>query len=108
MYGLTGFRWGEKYRGVDFRAFNHELFMADADNWGAVFLIRTGPAEFSERVVTLIKATGMYRQQDGYLVHVATGERVTVPDEETYLRYAGMSYVEPEKTLAPKATVARR
>lgn len=27
-------RWGEKYRGVMFRGFRHEVFIADAMNWG--------------------------------------------------------------------------
>jgi DNA polymerase/3'-5' exonuclease PolX len=96
IYGATGFRWGERYRGVDFRGFNHELFFADADNWGAMLLIRTGPADFSQRVVTALKNGGMYRQQDGYLW--ANGDvKVPVPDEQTYLRLAGMPWKEPHE-----------
>lgn len=97
VYGGAGYRWGDKYRGVDYRGFNNEIFCADADNWGNTFLIRTGPAEFSQRVVTRLKDGGMYRQVEGYLIHVHTADRVPVPDEETYFRLAGMQYVPPER-----------
>lgn len=76
IYGTTGFRWGEKYRGVDYRGFNHELFCADADNFGCIYTIRTGPAEFSQRLVTMMKQRGMYRQQDGYVITQRDGQRV--------------------------------
>jgi len=96
IYGGTGYRWGTRYRGCDFRGFNHEIFTAEPDNFGAILLIRTGPAEFSERFVKRLKDGGMYRQRDGYVWHVATGERVPVADEAAYFRLAGMPYVEPE------------
>jgi DNA polymerase/3'-5' exonuclease PolX len=96
VYGWSGYRWGEIYRGCDFRGFNHEFFLADPDNFGGTLLIRTGPAEFSERVVTRMKDGGMYRQRDGYVWRVGTGERVPVADEAAYFRLAGMPYVEPE------------
>lgn len=89
-------RWGEKYRGILFRGFKHEIFTATALNWGAQLLNRTGPAEYSERVVTMLKHGGMYRQQDGNLIHVASGEAVVVPDEETYCQLAGIQYQKPE------------
>lgn len=95
-YG-NGHRWGDRYFGADFRGFNHEVFCADAENWGAMLLIRTGPADFSQRVVTKLKDGGMYRQVDGYLVHVRSQSRVPVPDEASYFKLAGLDYIEPEK-----------
>lgn len=59
-------RWGEKYRGADFRGFNHEVFQADADNWGPQLAIRTGPADYSKMLVTKLMSRG-YRQRDGYV-----------------------------------------
>jgi DNA polymerase/3'-5' exonuclease PolX len=97
LYGASeGFRWGEKLKGCDFCGRKHELWTADAENWGAIMLIRTGPADFSERVVSVLKQGGVYRQVEGRLIHVASGRAVPTPDEETYLGYAGMGYVEPE------------
>lgn len=95
-YG-NGNRWGDKYRGVDFRGFNHEVFTADVANFGSVLLIRTGPADFSERMVTRLRNGGMYRQMDGYVKHVASGEVVPVADEAAYFALLGMRYIEPER-----------
>ncbi len=97
IYGGTGPRWGNLYRGVEFRGMLNEIYTATETNWGNQLVIRTGSADFSERVVTMLKRGGMYRQQDGYLIHVASGEIVPCPDEQTYLKLAGMAWVEPEK-----------
>lgn len=95
-YG-NGYRWGDKHRGAEFRGFTHELFTADADNFGCQLLIRTGPAEFSERIVTRLKAGGMYRQTDGFVKHVESGQIVPVRDEAAYFALLGMRVIEPEK-----------
>ncbi len=89
-------RWGEKYRGIDFRGFNNEIFTATPENYGAILLIRTGPADFSKRMVERFLNGGMYRQQEGRLIHVASGEAVSIPDEETYFRLLGMEFIKPE------------
>lgn len=96
LYGASGFRWGEKYRGCEFGGMLHEVWTANASNWGCKSIIRTGPADFSERVVTVFKQGGMYRQHEGDLVLVSTGETVPVPDEQTYLKLAGIPWIEPE------------
>jgi DNA polymerase/3'-5' exonuclease PolX len=97
-YG-NGHRWGEKYRGCSWRGFAHEVFQADYDNFGAVLLIRTGPADFSERIVSRFKEGGILRQQDGYLRNVASGEIVPVRDEVAYFKLAGLQYIEPERRV---------
>lgn len=101
VYGQTAtgaplYRWGDKHRGMDFRGFNHEFFTTSEDAWGAQLLIRTGPADYSERVVTALKRGGMYRQVDGRLIHVVSGEPVPVPTEADYVRLAGLGYVVAE------------
>lgn len=95
VYGDAGFRWGEKYRGVDYRGFTHEIFCADAENFGAILAIRTGPADFSRHLVTVMRDHG-YRQEDGYVID-REGRRVAAPDEKAYFRICGMPYLEPEK-----------
>lgn len=60
-----------------------------------MLLIRTGPAEYSQRVVTALKDGGMYRQRDGYLWAGET--MVPVPDERKYLQLAGLPWLEPER-----------
>jgi DNA polymerase/3'-5' exonuclease PolX len=96
LYGETGYRWGDKYRGVDWRGFNNEIFCATPENFGSILAIRTGPAEFSQAAVTRMKQAGMYRQQDGGVVHVQSGDKVPTPDEETFFKFCGMRYVSPE------------
>lgn len=81
-------RWGDLYRGCVFRDFKHEIFSADALNFGPILAIRTGPAEFSERLVTRLKARGEYRQHNGYVVKV-------LPEERTFLELCGEPWTEP-------------
>lgn len=52
IYGTSGFRWGGKARGIEFGGMLHEIYLAEPDNGGSVLAIRTGPAEFSKRLVT--------------------------------------------------------
>ncbi len=60
------FRWGEKYRGIDFRGLNHEIWCADLANWGSILAIRTGPAELAQRLVTALKRKGLVNR-GGYV-----------------------------------------
>jgi DNA polymerase/3'-5' exonuclease PolX len=114
VYGTTGFRWGEKYRGVDFNGHLHEFFCADVDNWGPTLAIRTGPAEFSKQLVTGLLKNG-YRNKDGKvwrcercvcegrdkLCRACEGyglvplEVVPAPDERGYFEMCGVAWVEP-------------
>lgn len=104
-YGETkSHRWGELYRGLVFEGVRHELFTADSLNLGSVLAIRTGPAEFSERLVTLLKQGGRYRQHLGYVRRVHEGHPimaddaiVPVPDEATYFKLCGVPFTIPEQ-----------
>lgn len=87
-------RWGNRYRGIVFEGVRHEVFIADKANWGAILAIRTGPAEFSKRLVTDLRTRG-YRQQGGYLLDNA-GQVIDVPDERTFLEFCGCRWIEPE------------
>jgi hypothetical protein len=57
-YTPTSFRWGGRYRGVDYRGACHEIFCADADNWGATLAIRTGPGSYSKMLVVALQRNG--------------------------------------------------
>ena len=71
-----------------------ELFRADADNWGAIFAIRTGPAEFSKALVShgwhggVMPAT--MKMQDGHLWR--DGQRVATPTEESFFEALGLPH----------------
>jgi DNA polymerase/3'-5' exonuclease PolX len=87
--------WGEKYRGCEFRGFNHEIFTATEDSWGAILAIRTGPAEFSQRLVTALHPRGL--QCDGGRVkYKRDGSTYAVPTEEKFFEACGVEWIEPE------------
>lgn len=121
VYGDTGFRWGEKYRGVEFKGVLQEIYQADADNWGATLAIRTGSAEFSQKLVTGLLRNG-HRNYKGHVwrcepclsdsegfngrhpktcacegTKLLPVEKIAARDEEEYFRLCGIAWTEPEK-----------
>ncbi len=117
IYGALGFRWGDRYRGVDFCAFNNEIFLADSENFGSVLAIRTGPAEFSKSLVIGLLSQRR-RNKDGYVWHcekcpssdkrcektcshcqgtqLHPVEKIPVPSEADFFELANVRLVEPE------------
>ena len=99
-YGETlSNRWGEKYRGVLYKGMKHEIFTADANNWGPILAIRTGPAEFSEELVTRLKGAGRLRMEGGYLKYQHGPNAGTVrpcTNEAEFLTLCGRQWIEPE------------
>ena len=71
-----------------------DLFFATADNWGLIYAIRTGSAEFSHRVLASGWVRNGYKSVDGML----TREGFTVPcrEEADLFRLCGVKWVEPE------------
>ncbi len=89
--------FGERYQRVTWRGCRFDLFACFAPaHWGVLQLIRTGPAEFSHRMVTPkpygFLPMGM-QVKDGQLVD--RGTVLDVPDEEAWFRHVGMDYIEP-------------
>jgi DNA polymerase/3'-5' exonuclease PolX len=111
-YGETRtHRWGEKYRGVLFEGFKHEIFTADEKNLGPILAIRTGPAEFSEHLVKVLKAGGRYRQQEGYLRYAggnSEGQVRACMDEREFFRLCGVPWLEPEQRDAYRPKSSQR
>ncbi len=70
-----------------------DLFIADGNNFGLIFMIRTGSAEFSKRMVTEIKSKGFYCE-GGYL-HSSDDDRIIpVRTEKDFFEITGMKFVE--------------
>jgi DNA polymerase/3'-5' exonuclease PolX len=63
-------------------------------SWGAILAIRTGPADFSQRLVTLCKHRGL-DQRDGRLVARGSGRELATPEERDFFAACGVPYVEP-------------
>jgi len=95
--------YGAKFKRLLFEGFPLDLFsVLDPDQWGVIFAIRTGPAEFSKRLVTKQEHGGMMpegmRVSDGYLWGGdATGPCVPCREESGFFRAIGADYIEPEK-----------
>lgn len=72
-----------------------DLFFAEEGNWGIIYAMRTGSAEYSHRVL----ANGWVRQgfhsEDGYLYR--NGAKYEVREEEDLFKLLGLMYVEPEE-----------
>lgn len=89
--------WGERQRAVQFRGATHELFLADADNWGSMMVIRTGPAAFSRFVVTELRRCG-FKHEGGRVIDCskAIDPVVPTPDERSVFDLIGIAYREPK------------
>lgn len=101
--------WGERYKKfwlpVGERLLQVDLFLADADNWGSIFTIRTGSLAFSKALVTHIRYKTPYMQEDGYLRRQANGVIVPVPEEIDYFERAGVLWIPAVKRTGPEALV---
>jgi DNA polymerase/3'-5' exonuclease PolX len=70
-----------------------DLFFATPENWGYIFGIRTGPAEYSANVLARGWVGNGYKGKDGMLTY--EGSPVPVKEEEDFFRLCGVAYVEP-------------
>lgn len=95
-------RKGRVYRGYDFDGMLNEIFCCTLGNWGPTLAIRTGPAEFSEMLVTKMKAGKRFCQSDGYVTYASgenKGTKIECYSEEVYFNYCNVDYLPPEKRL---------
>jgi DNA polymerase (family 10) len=102
--------WGDRYMKGVFESgpggvtVQLDLFMVSPPaEWGVVYLIRTGSADFSHTMVTRIQNYGL-RSESGHLVDTRRhgfkrGEHPTVPcpTEEEFFRLAQMPFIPPEQ-----------
>lgn len=75
-----------------------DLFFADAFNWGWIYAIRTGPAEFSHRILAIGLNRRGLTSKDGY-VQDTDGNHIQVKEEEDLFNLIGQSFVEPEERI---------
>lgn len=66
--------------------------------WGVIFAIRTGPALYSQYLVTRAREFG-YRVKDGRLLNGA--DVVPTPDEQSFFGALRLEYAEPPARRAP-------
>lgn len=87
-------RWGQKYRGFMYDGLRVEVFIADAENWGYQYWLRTGPAEANVYVMQwLAWKLSPIRAKDGYWWW---GEhQLKVESEEAMFTLLGLPFIRP-------------
>ena len=71
-----------------------DLFFADKENWGNIFAIRTGSADYSHNVLGYSWVYEGYRGKDGYLHK--DGKKIAVHEEEDLFKLIHVPFVKPE------------
>lgn len=90
-------RDGEAYKALSYQGVPVDLFITDAERWGAILALRTGPFDWNQRLVTDCKRH--FRQlQDGRVLHL--GRPVPTPEEADFFRAMGVPWVEPRDRTA--------
>lgn len=74
-----------------------DLFMTTAEQWGLIFMIRTGSANYSKRIVEEIKSRG-YKAEDGYLKNMK-GEVIPCYEEKDFYEITKTTWIEPEARI---------
>ncbi len=102
--------WSPKADGKYWRAMlpfgiKLDLFLAEPGNFGAIFLIRSGSADFSAAVMAHAKRVGKQCAL-GYF-HVDELP-VATPEEADVFQLLGLAYVPPEERTGPEAVRPRR
>ncbi len=72
-----------------------DLFFAKEENWGLVFTLRTGSADYSHKILANGWVRNGFKSIDGYLFK--DGERYEVREEKDLFKISGVAYIEPEK-----------
>jgi DNA polymerase/3'-5' exonuclease PolX len=70
-----------------------DLFFAEPGNWGLIYAIRTGSAEYSHKVLASGWVKHGYHSHEGYL-HKGKN-RIETPQEEDIFRISGVPFVHP-------------
>ena len=72
---------------------NLDLFMARPENWGLIFAIRTGSAEYSHRVLAAGWCQAGYHSMDGMLVKGL--HKIPVREERDLFNLIGLPWSDP-------------
>ena len=97
---------GRYWQGVLPTGLKLDLFLPIPEGWAAITLIRTGSAEFTERVMGFAKYRG-YRFDAGVLKTI-DGEVVLVEDEREVFDLLGLEYTPPCERTGAHAVVRKR
>jgi DNA polymerase/3'-5' exonuclease PolX len=72
-----------------------DLFLATQDNWGWIFAIRTGSAEFSHRKLAAGLLRAGHKAEGGRIHRLADGAIVPLPEEADLFNLIGLPFIHP-------------
>jgi DNA polymerase/3'-5' exonuclease PolX len=75
---------------------NLDLFIANERNWGLIFAIRTGSADFSHKILACGWVKKGYHSVNGMLID-KYGNEVEIRKEEELFKLIGISYISPQR-----------
>ncbi len=85
-------RMGDRYKALLYRGIPVDLFITDAERWGCILALRTGPGDWNARLVTDCKRW-FRRVEDGRVLHL--GRAVPTPEEADFFAALGVAWVDP-------------
>lgn len=88
---------GDKYKQFFYLGIKIDLFVACPDNWGYIFAIRTGSAEYSHNTLATGWVKKGYKGDGGFLTK--NGVVIPVREEIDLFNLIGVEYVPPEKRV---------
>ena len=109
LMGLGRFiKNGQRYKQIVLNEINLDLFLVlPPAQWGVLFVIRTGPADFSKWCVTPRKYSGALPSdcsvKDGAVYH--NGKIIPTPEEMDFLNFLGLGWIEPKDRVAGRLRV---
>lgn len=94
--GRSYTKCGDLYRQFVHQGIKVDLFTASRWTWGNIFLIRTGPSEFSHHVMVKLNEKG-YTSRDGVIIRISDTKAMSTPSEQYVFDLAGIPYREPHQ-----------
>lgn len=72
-----------------------DIFFAEPGNWGLIYAIRTGSANYSHQRLAVTWSRQGFKSIEGYLYK--NGRKVITPEEEDVFRIIGLPFEQPER-----------
>lgn len=95
----VGHRDGDAYKALEYVGLPVDLFVTDAERWGCIFALRTGPGDWNTRLVTDCKR--YFRSVSGGRVH-HFDKPIPTPEEADFFRALGVPWIEPRERTADR------
>ena len=95
-------KFPSKYSRIISQCEKIDIFWCSKDNWGNIYLIRTGPWEFSKWIMgTKTREVGL-RQREGSLWR--GNKKLSCPEEADVFKLLGMDFIEPKDRVFREVT----